>query len=121
MLVVNFWYAGCGPCRSESPDLEKLSRAYAKQGVQFVGVDTRDQAATAASFLTEHGVSYPSILDQPNHSAVQYQFAKTVPPSITPTTVVLARSHGITARIVGQVTHPSTLAALIHSPLKGST
>ncbi|MGO7984058.1 TlpA disulfide reductase family protein, partial [Rhizobium johnstonii] len=50
VLVVNFWYASCAPCRAEAPDLEKIHAEFDGQGATFVGVNVRDQAATAASF-----------------------------------------------------------------------
>ena len=49
VLVLNFWYAGCAPCRAEAPDLEKLNGEFAGKGAEFLGVNVRDQAATALS------------------------------------------------------------------------
>lgn len=118
VLVVNFWYAGCGPCQREAPGLEKLARQYAPRDVQFVGVNVRDPAGQAAPFQTTYKVSYPSILDSPNHSLVQYAFSAVLPPTETPTTMVLTRRHGVLAYQVGQVTNTTTLGDLIQDALK---
>ena len=63
VTVVNFWYAGCAPCRVEAPILEEVSQQFGDDAVSFVGVNVRDQAGTAASFEETYGVTYPSILD----------------------------------------------------------
>lgn len=118
VLVVNFWYAGCVPCQQEAPGLEKLAKQYAGRGVQFVGVNVRDPAGQAAPFQTTYKVSYPSILDAPNHSAVQYAFSSVLPPTATPTTMVLTRRHGVLAYQVGQVTNTTTVGDLIDDALK---
>ncbi|HAA79902.1 MAG TPA: alkyl hydroperoxide reductase, partial [Microbacteriaceae bacterium] len=44
VVVVNFWYAGCPPCRLEAPDLEELHQQFLAQDVTFVGVNILDQA-----------------------------------------------------------------------------
>jgi thiol-disulfide isomerase/thioredoxin len=44
VYVVNFWYASCPPCRAEAADLQQLSVDYADKGVDFLGVNTYDQA-----------------------------------------------------------------------------
>ena len=49
VTVLNFWYAGCAPCRAETPDLAKISSQYETKGVYVVGVNVRDTAATAAA------------------------------------------------------------------------
>lgn len=118
VLVVNFWYAGCGPCQREAPALEKLAKQYADSGVQFVGVNVRDPAGQAAPFQTTYKVSYPSILDSPNHSLVQYAFSAVLPPTATPTTMILTRTHGVLAYQVGQVTNTTTVGDLIQDALK---
>lgn len=118
VLVVNFWYAGCGPCQREAPALEKLAKQYADRGVQFVGVNVRDPAGQAAPFQTKYEVSYPSILDSPNHSLVQYAFSEVLPPTATPTTMILTRTHGVLAYQVGQVTNTTTVGDLIQDALK---
>jgi thiol-disulfide isomerase/thioredoxin len=69
VVVLNFWYAGCPPCRAEAPDLQELNEAYAGQKVAFIGVNVRDQASTALSFSEEFGITYPSILDTEDKSA----------------------------------------------------
>ena len=63
VTVVNFWYAGCAPCRAEAPLLQEVSEEFEGDGASFVGVNVRDQAATAASFEENYGITYPSIVD----------------------------------------------------------
>lgn len=116
VLVVNFWYAGCAPCRAEAPDLEKVYTSFVTQGVQFLGVNVRDQADAARSFANEYGVTYPSVLDA-NDGAMQLAFSGTVAPNAVPTTLVLDTHGRVAARILGRIPDASTLAALITTVL----
>src|SRR5690606_33954997 len=63
VLVVNFWYAACPPCREEAPDLEAIHQQYADAPVTVIGVNVRDTAGTALKFEREHGVSCPALGD----------------------------------------------------------
>ncbi|MFN4001672.1 TlpA family protein disulfide reductase [Microcella sp.] len=112
VLVVNFWYAGCPPCRLEAPDLEALAQRFAPDGVRFLGVNIYDQAPTALSFAEEFGVTYPSILDV-NDGAVRLAFAGQVAPTAVPTTLVLDQQGRVAARIAGLVSEPSVLRSMI--------
>jgi len=112
VLVVNFWYAGCPPCRVEAPDLEALSKKYAAQGVGFLGVNLYDTASTAESFEKDKGVTYPSVLDRDTGS-VLLAFSKTVPPKATPTTLVIDKQGRVSARILGALPDRSILDSLI--------
>lgn len=118
VLVVNFWYAGCGPCQAESPTLSALATKYKDKGVQFVGVNVRDEIGEAKPFEKKYGVPYPSILDQANHGAVELAFAGSIQPNATPTTLVLDKDGRVTARMLGQA-DPSILNSLISSALAG--
>lgn len=112
VLVVNFWYAGCPPCRKEAPILRQLSDRFAKQGVQFVGVNVRDEAPTAAAFEREFSISYPSILDADSGS-VQLAFSQNIQANAVPTTLVLDRHGRVRARILGGIPASSILSTLI--------
>ena len=112
VLVVNFWYAGCPPCRLEAPDLEALAQQFAPDGVSFLGVNIYDQAPTAMSFAEEFGVTYPSILDV-NDGSVRLAFAGQVAPNAVPTTLVLDQQGRVAARIAGLVSEPSVLRSMI--------
>jgi peroxiredoxin len=112
VLVLNFWYAGCAPCRVEAPDLEKLFNQFDGKGATFLGVNIRDQAATAASFAKSWGVTYPSVIDT-NNGNLLLAFAGTVAPNAVPTTLVIDKKGRVAARILGQVDSPSTLKAII--------
>jgi thiol-disulfide isomerase/thioredoxin len=61
-VVVNVWASWCGPCRFEFPTLQKLSARYGKR-VAFLGVNSQDSNAAAATFLEEAPVPYPSYTD----------------------------------------------------------
>src|SRR4051812_17724927 len=45
VLVVNFWYAGCVPCRAEAPPLNTIAKGVPE--AQFVGINISDDSATA--------------------------------------------------------------------------
>jgi peroxiredoxin len=102
VVLVNFWYAGCGPCRTEADDLNGLYTEYSDQGVAFVGVNIRDDAATALSFEKDHDVEYDSILDV-GDAAVTLAFAQPAPPSTTPTTFLLDTEGRVAARFTSAI------------------
>ena len=102
IVLVNFWYAGCGPCRTEADDLNKLYDEYSSKGVEFVGVNIRDDAATAKTFEKDHSVEYASILDV-GDAAVTLAFAKPAPPSTTPTTFLLDTQGRVAARFTSAI------------------
>lgn len=115
VVVLNFWYAGCPPCRVEAPDLQEVAEEYAGE-VLFLGVNIRDTAPTAASFEAEFGVSYDSILDVTTKD-VMSAFAENVPPSAVPTTLVLDAQGRVAARISGLLPSPTTLADILDDVL----
>ncbi|MFD5598999.1 TlpA family protein disulfide reductase [Leucobacter sp. NPDC058333] len=117
VTVVNFWYAGCAPCRVEAPDLVEAYDEFSSQGVQFVGVNTRDQVAQAQQFSEEFGIEYPSIMDNAGGRSVQLAFAGQVPLNAVPTTLVLDREGRVAHRVLGQLAASSQLRTLIDETL----
>ena len=116
VVVVNFWYAGCPPCRVEASDLESLYKKYAAQNVGFLGVNLYDSASTALGFARDHGVTSPSVLDRDTGS-VLLAFSGTVPPKATPTTLVIDKKGRVAARILGAIPDRSIFDSLITSTL----
>jgi thiol-disulfide isomerase/thioredoxin len=117
VTVVNFWYAGCAPCRAEAPDLVAAYEQFAPEGVSFIGVNTRDQSAQAIQFAEQFGVTYPSIMDNEGGRAVQRAFAGQVPLNAVPTTLVLDAEGRVAHRVLGQLAGESQLRTLIEETL----
>ena len=117
VTVLNFWYAGCAPCRAETPDLAKIASTYEAKGVYVIGVNVRDTAATAAAFARTHNLNYPSVMDIETGAVVQ-AYTGVVSPSAVPTTLVINAKGEVTSRVLGRF-DPSTLRSLIDSALKG--
>lgn len=117
VLVVNFWYAACGPCIVEAPLLEEVWQNYQGQGVEFLGVNTYDQPATALSFAKDNNVTYPSVIDV-NDGKVKLAFAQITPIQATPTTLVIDRKGRVAARIIGQLASASILDTLVSDALE---
>ncbi|SFN38957.1 TlpA family protein disulfide reductase [Mycetocola miduiensis] len=117
VLVVNFWYAACAPCRAEAPDLQELSAEYDGKGAQFIGVNVYDQPDTALSFNESYGITYPSIMDVQD-GAVKLAFTGTVPPKAVPTTIILDKEGRVSARILGQLKEASILGTLISDAIE---
>jgi thiol-disulfide isomerase/thioredoxin len=73
VVVVNFWASWCGPCRREQPGLQRLHEHYGGQGVQFLGIDFKDDPAAARTYLDEFGVTYPSVADPSGRLAYEFR------------------------------------------------
>lgn len=114
VVVINTWYAGCAPCRSEAPGLVALATDHADDGVHVLGINTQDDAGAAQAFERTFAIPYPSLED--SSGTVVAALTGVVPLQAVPTTVVLDREHRPAARIVGEA-EPSTLKAVVEQVL----
>lgn len=107
VVLINTWYASCPPCRAEAPDLVALD---ARDGVQLIGINSRDDAGTAQAFERTFGVEYPSINDSDGKAVAALQGLIAI--NAVPTTVILDPDGRVYARVIGRV-EASTLNALV--------
>ncbi|MFE9244252.1 TlpA family protein disulfide reductase [Nocardiopsis sp. NPDC006938] len=103
ILVVNVWASWCGPCRAEQPVLDEVHAEYGDLGVDFLGVNIKDNETAAAAYTENKGVEYPSLFDQPGE--VPQAFRETVPPRAIPSTLVIDPDGNIAARVIGPTTY----------------
>lgn len=115
VVVMNWWYAACAPCRAEAPDLVALYDEFNPQGVEFVGVNVRDSAATALAFDRNFGIQFPSVMDV-NSGSVSLAFSGVVSPQAVPTTIVIDKEGKVASRILGRI-DPGILRTLIETVL----
>lgn len=108
VVVLNFWYAGCPPCRAEAPDLVAIHEDY--PDIHMLGINPRDDAGTAQAFERTFEIPYPSLWDSDAAGVAAMQGL--VPLQAMPTTVVIDHDGRVAARILGQV-DPTILRGLI--------
>lgn len=113
VVVLNFWYANCPPCRAEAPDLASISQDYAGS-VHLLGVNGTDEADRVAAFNATFGITYPSLDDADARTVAALEGL--VPLRAMPTTVVLDAQGRPAARIVG-LAEGTTLRGLIDDVL----
>ncbi|MEU3689369.1 TlpA disulfide reductase family protein [Streptomyces narbonensis] len=99
VVVLNAWGSWCAPCRAEAPHFAKVAKDLKDQGVEFVGLNTRDpNKQPALAFEEDYGVPYPSLYD-PKGKLILYGFPKgTLSLQGIPSTVVLDKEGKIAAR-----------------------
>jgi thiol-disulfide isomerase/thioredoxin len=112
VTVLNFWFAACAPCRVEAPSLEALHQEFKTKGVQFLGVNLRDEKATADAFDKTFGLTYQSFDDK--DGSVLLAVSGLVPPGAVPTTLVMDKQGRVASRVLGEI-EKGTLKALIQS------
>ena len=96
VVVVNVWGQWCGPCRAEIPELQKAYDQMRPSGVEFLGIDVRDNNRDAAvDFVTDRKVTFPSIYDPAMRTMIA--FGGRYPTTVIPSTVVLDREHRVAA------------------------
>lgn len=104
VLVFNVWGSWCPPCRAEAPALQAVWEETRKKGVQFVGVDVKDNDSAARAFERQFGITYPSIVTA-DSAAVLLAFRSSLPPNAIPSTLIVDRKGRVAARIVGPTTY----------------
>lgn len=98
IVVLNVWGSWCAPCRAEAPNLVKVSDDLADQGVQFVGINTRDTSTgPALAFEEEYKVTFPSLYDPTGKLMLRFEKG-TLNPQAIPSTLVLDREGKVAAR-----------------------
>lgn len=112
VLVVNFWYAACAPCRVEAPELAEVHESFRDDGVDFLGVNLYDGAEASQAFAETYGIDYPSALTTVDGS-IKLAFAGETPLNAVPVTLVLDREGRVAARLIGQISDASILETLV--------
>ncbi|NDQ58677.1 MAG: TlpA family protein disulfide reductase [Acidipila sp.] len=67
-VVAAFFKVSCPVCQFTFPFLERLYKAYGSKGVTFLGI-SQDNKEDTLEFLKEHGVTFPTLIDQPGYAA----------------------------------------------------
>jgi thiol-disulfide isomerase/thioredoxin len=98
VAVVNVWASWCSPCRAEIPILIELAKQYPE--VQFLGILTRDNPATAEAFARRFAIPYPTFIDD----SLLIGFKGSLPANAIPSTVIIDKNGNVAARISGEVT-----------------
>lgn len=92
LTVVNFWASWCEPCRIEWPELQAAAAAH--PSVNFLGIDTMDEAPSARQFIKDHPSDYRQLVDGTAHIL---QGLSGMPNSALPTTIILDGTRRIAA------------------------
>ena len=114
VVVLNTWYAACPPCRAEAGDLAAIHADYAAEDVQMLGINPRDDAATAQAFERSFSVPYVSLHDESARGVAALQGV--VPLQAMPTTVVLDAEGRVAGRVLGQI-DPTVVRGMIDDAL----
>lgn len=105
VLVVNFWGSWCAPCRAEAAHLQQVYSTTHARGVDFLGVDVRDDQGSGRAYEKTFSLSYPSLFDPTGRVAVLFH---ELPPNSTPATIVVDRQ----GRLAALIRRPVTTAEL---------
>jgi thiol-disulfide isomerase/thioredoxin len=108
-VVVNVWWSGCGPCRTEMPLLQDASRELAGKAV-FLGINTRDSSPdNGLAFERSVGAAYPSIYAPDGRALLAFPGL----PRPLPSTVVLDPQGRISATVSGPIPSKLTITQLV--------
>lgn len=109
VVVINVWGSWCGPCRAEADDLNRAATALAGRGVQFLGINVRDNRDAAADFMAAKQVPYPSIFDPSMRTLLA---VRGYPTSAIPSTLVLDRQRRVAYIFLRVVTADELIAVV---------
>lgn len=109
ITVMNFWGSWCAPCRVETPEFQAVYSDVKDDGVQFLGVDVKDDRQLAEAFVEGVGAEYPSLFDPRGEVALAF---RGFPANVVPTTILLDAAGQVAAVYVAVVPESELRRAL---------
>jgi thiol-disulfide isomerase/thioredoxin len=110
VVVVNTWWSGCAPCRTEMPMLVEADEELKEAA--FFGINIRDASPEQGrAFERSLDVNYPSLYE-PGGKAL-LAFSGKVSLNSIPTTAVLDREGRVAAVISGPIPSKLTLTQVV--------
>ena len=100
IAVLNFWGSWCAPCRVETPEFQEVYTEVADAGVQFLGLNVKDQEQFAQAFVESKAITFPSLYDPRGETALVF---RDYPANAIPSTIVLDRDYRVAAVYTGSV------------------
>ncbi|WP_405585927.1 TlpA family protein disulfide reductase [Streptomyces sp. NBC_01190] len=97
VVVINIWGSWCAPCIAEAPNLAVVANADKAKGVEFLGINTRDQTVGAARFEKTNHIPYPSLFDPSGKQILRFPKGSLNPQSL-PATLVIDRQGRVAGR-----------------------
>lgn len=109
VAVVNLWATWCPPCRAEMPALQRLYEDYQGDGLVVLAVNATDQDSEAAAraFVSDHGLTFPVLLDPEGEASRSYAL------QALPSTYIVDREGVIRKVLIGGPVNPATLRSLV--------
>ncbi|MCF6746019.1 TlpA family protein disulfide reductase [Blastococcus sp. KM273128] len=109
IAVINFWGSWCAPCRVETPEFQDVYAELRDEGVQFLGVDVKDDRQMASAFMTKVGAEYSSMFDPRGEVAMAF---RGFPANVVPSTIVLDTEGRVAGVYTGAVTRDDLQSVL---------
>jgi len=94
VIVLNFWFTGCGPCKQEIPELNELVKKYKNKNVVFLACALDDDTQLLKIYLKQNPFNYEIIPDA-RKIVEKYKV------SIYPTHIIVDKDGKIITRIIG--------------------
>ena len=109
VAVLNFWGSWCAPCRVETPEFQQVYTEVQGEGVQFLGLNVKDQQQFAQAFVDSKGITFPSLFDPKGEVALAF---RDYPANAIPSTIVLDQDGRVAAVYTGEVRQDDLRAVL---------
>lgn len=116
VVMLNIWATWCPPCVRETPRLVRVYEDYKAQGFVILGLNTtyQDKREAVATFVRDHKVSYPVLLDTDGSVGRSYGGR------LLPTSYLIDRDGKIVVTKVGEVDE-AQLREQVTALLRGET
>ncbi|WEK37523.1 MAG: TlpA disulfide reductase family protein [Candidatus Pseudobacter hemicellulosilyticus] len=68
VVLVTYWFPGCGPCRGEFPHFENVVQQFSKDQLAYIGINmAHEQDPYVAPFMRQSGYSFVPVRDEPDN------------------------------------------------------
>lgn len=96
-LLINFWATWCTPCRSEMPDLQRLTDSLDPERFVVIGISVDDDINLVREFLLQHQIRFPIFQDAQSRLAIDLLGIETYPDTfiVSPQGTITKRINGV--------------------------